>query len=152
MSQAPVAPPVATATCTQRFVTLSGRVVDEAQLLTRAQEQQLSGRLAALEKKTARQIVVATVSSLQGKAIEAYSLCLANHWKIGRARHDDGVLLLVAPTERKVRIEVGRGLETALTNEEARLIIDQTILPAFREGSMAKGIADGTSAIIREVQ
>lgn len=149
---APVAPPAATASCTQRFVRLTGRVVDEAGLLSEVEEHQLSTKLAALEARTGHQVVVATVKTLQGKQIESYSLCLANHWGIGRAKEDDGVVLLVAPVERKVRIEVGYGLETALTDAEAKAILDGRVLPEFRAGKMSKGIQAGVSAIIAEVQ
>lgn len=151
-SQTIVAPADATASCTQNYIRLTGRVVDEADLLSDAEEQQLSAKLAALERGTGHQIVVATVTTLQGKPIEDYSVCLANHWGVGRAKEDDGVVLLVAPIERKVRIEVGYGLESALTDAEAKAILDGRVLPEFRAGQMSKGIEAGVSAIIAEVQ
>lgn len=92
-----------------------------------------------------------TVKSLGGHGIEDYSLGLFNGWGIGRKGVDDGVGLLVAPKERKVRIEVGYGLEKALTDQEAAAIIDKDILPHFKAGDMSGGIAAGSEAIIREI-
>ncbi len=126
--------------------------MDEAGILDAAEEARLSAKLAALEERSGHQLVVATVSSLQGKSVEAYSLCLANHWGVGRADVDDGVILLVAPVERKVRIEVGYGLEAALTDAEAKTILDTRVLPEFRGGHLLKGIDAGATAIIAEVQ
>lgn len=95
--------------------------------------------------------MVATVKSLGGHPVEDYGKALGNHWRIGRAGVNDGVLLLVAPNERKVRIQVGYGLEKALTNSEADAIIQTTILPRFRKGKMADGILAGSDGIIREI-
>lgn len=131
---------------------LTGRVVDNADLLTPAQEDTLTRALAATEHHTKHQFVVVTLPSLGGRPIEEVGLRLGKGWGIGRKAYDDGVLLIVAPNERKVRIEVGCGLEQALTNDEARTIIDQRILPAFRKGSMAAGIFRGSAAIIREIE
>lgn len=131
---------------------LTGRVVDNADLLTPGEERTLARALAATEQRTKHQFVVVTLPSLEGRPIEEVGMRLGNGWGIGRKGHDDGVLLIVAPNERKVRIEVGCGLEQALTNDEARAIIDQRILPAFRKGSMAAGISRGSAAIIREIE
>ena len=128
-----------------------GRVVDQDNLLTTDQEAKLTARLADLETRTKHHMVVATVSSLQGTTIENYSLCLANHWAIGRKSINDGVLLLVAPHERKVRIEVGYGLETMLTDDEADQILRVNILPKFKEGLMPQGIFAGADAILSEI-
>ena len=130
---------------------LTGRVVDNADLLTPDQERSLTRALAETERRTGHQIVVVTLASLDGRSIEEVGLNLGNGWGIGRRGHDDGVLLIVAPTERKVRIEVGCGLETALTDMEARMVIEQRILPAFRKRQMAVGIFRGSAAIIREI-
>ena len=92
----------------------------------------MSTRLAALEKDTGHQFVVVTVPSLTGHTIEDYGVTLLRTWGIGRKNINDGVLLIVAPRERKVRIEVGYGLEGALRDEEAKAVIDTAILPAFR--------------------
>lgn len=131
---------------------LTGRVVDAADLLTAAQEAQIVRKLSALETRNRHQLVVATVPTLGDQPIEQYSLCLANQWALGRKGHDDGLLLLVAPKERKVRIEVGKGLEKRLTNREAKAVIDRQILPAFKSGAMARGIEAGVNAMIAEVQ
>lgn len=130
---------------------LTGRVVDNAHLLSADQEAFLTRALAVTEQRTKHQFVVVTLSSLGGKPIEKVGLELGNGWGIGRKDHDDGVLLIVAPSERKVRIEVGDGLRRALTDAEAGAIIRQRILPRFRKGAMAAGIYDGAAGIIREI-
>lgn len=88
------------------------------------------------------------MTSLGGHKIEDYGLALGNFWRLGRKDANDGALLIVAPTERKVRIEVGRGLESTLTNAKAGAIIDDDILPAFRAGDMSGGIVAGAGKII----
>lgn len=130
---------------------LTGRVVDIADLLTPAEEAALTRKSADLERATGHQFVIVTLPSLDGRSIEQVGLALGNGWGIGREDADDGVLLIVAPNERRVRIEVGCGLETTLTNAEADSIIQQTILPRFREARMPMGIAAGAEAIIREI-
>lgn len=130
---------------------LTGRVVDNADLLTPDQERQLTDALAVTERRTGHQLVVVTLPTLDGRAIEKVGLTLGNGWGIGRKGHDDGVLLIVAPTERQVRIEVGCGLEATLTDAEAGQIIARRILPAFRKGAMAAGIFRGSAAILREI-
>ena len=130
---------------------LTGRVVDDAGLLAADREALLVWALAETERNTRHQFVVVTVPTLRGHSIEAFGLALGNGWGIGREGHNDGVLLIVAPNERKVRIEVGCGLEEALTDAEAKAIIEQRILPRFRKGHMAGGILTGSAAIIREI-
>jgi uncharacterized protein len=137
--------------CKQVYPALTGRVVDEAGILPAASETKLSGQLAELERRTGHELVVATVKSLQEKALEEYSVCLARHWKIGRQKVDNGILLLVAPKERVARIEVGYGLENALRDDEAAAIMGSAIIPAFAAGDYVRGIEAGTAAIIREV-
>jgi uncharacterized protein len=134
------------------FPPLSGRVVDAANLLDPAQEQALTAKLETLEKGTGRQLVVATIPDLQGYAIEDYGYQLGRAWAIGRKDVNDGVLLIVAPAEKKVRIEVGYGLEPVLTDALSSVIIQQAILPPFREGRMAEGIIAGTDALIAQLQ
>ena len=130
-----------------RFPELSGRVVDQAGLLTPEKEAELTGRLEALERDTSDQLVVVTLDSLQGLEIEDYGYRLGRAWGIGQAETDNGVLLIVAPQERKVRIEVGYGLEPVLTDGLSALIIHNEILPAFREGYFERGIEQGVAAI-----
>jgi uncharacterized protein len=128
---------------------LSGRVVDEADLLTPVDEAALTETSADLERRTSDQLVVVTLPSLQGATIEAMGLTLGSRWGIGQADKDNGVLVLVAPNERMVRIEVGYGLEPILTDARAQAIIDNDMVPLFREGRLALGIAAGTRAIAR---
>ncbi|MNI07535.1 hypothetical protein D3C73_605450 [compost metagenome] len=134
-----------------RFPALTGRVVDDAQLLTPQQEQALTGKLAALEQQTGDQLVVVTLPSLQDQEIEDFGYQLGRHWGIGQKENDGGALLIVAPNERKVRIEVGYGLEGVLTDAYSSLIIRNDILPAFRQGDYAGGILAGTDAIIAQL-
>jgi uncharacterized protein len=130
------------------FPPLTGRVVDQAGLLDPAREAALSARLEALEAKTSSQVVVATLVSLQGYEIEEYGYQLGRAWGIGEKGRNTGVLLIVAPNERKVRIEVGYGLEGALTDALASKIIEAAILPRFRAGDFAGGIEAGAGEII----
>jgi uncharacterized protein len=127
---------------------LAGRVTDAADILTPAQEEALSAKLASLERTTDRQMVVVTVPSLDGADIATFTRNLANRWGIGRKGHDDGVVLLVAPNERKVRIAVGYGLEKTLTDAECQQIIDEQMLPRFRNGDLPRGIASGVDSLI----
>jgi len=138
-----------TATAAVRFPALSGRVVDEAGLLPPPARAALSDRLAAYEQQTGIQLVVATLKSLQGQEIEEYGIALARQWGIGQKEDDNGVLLIVAPNERAVRIEVGYGLEGTLTDALTSVIVREDILPAFREGDYARGITQGAEAIMR---
>jgi uncharacterized protein len=135
----------------QTFPPLSGRVVDAADLLNPQQEAQLDARLAALERASSRQLVVATVPSLGGRPIEDYGYQLGRHWRIGQSQANNGTILLVAPNDRKVRIEVGYGLEPILTDAFSNTVIDQRILPRFREDDMAGGIIAGADALIEQL-
>lgn len=129
------------------FPALSGRVVDEARLLSDAAETEITAKLAALERDTSDQLVVVTVESLQGLEIEDYGYRLGRAWGIGQEGQDNGVLLIVAPNERKVRIEVGYGLEPILTDALSNQIIQTRILPPFREGGFERGIKAGVDAV-----
>ena len=111
------------------FPALSGRVVDGAGIIPQDRRAQIDARLAAHEAKTTDQIVVATLPSLQGYAIEDFANRLFRFWRLGQDKTNNGVLLLVAPTERKVRIEVGYGLEGALTDALSRVVIATAITP-----------------------
>jgi uncharacterized protein len=126
---------------------LTGRVVDGADLLPAAQEVRLAARLAALEKSTRDQLVVVTVPTLGGETIESFGLRLGNGWAIGQKTLNNGVLLIVAPNERRVRIEVGLGLEGLLTNEEAKAIIDDRLLPLHRQDRHADAIDAAVESI-----
>jgi uncharacterized protein len=129
------------------FPPLTGRIVDEAGILSAADEQQLLQTLAGLEQKSSDQIVVYTAKSLQGYPIEDFGYRLGRFWKIGQQGVNNGVVLIVAPSDRKVRIEVGRGLEPLLTDAMSKLIIQNAILPAFRRGDFPAGIKAGVRDI-----
>lgn len=126
---------------------LAGRITDEAGLLGAADRAAIEQELAALEATSTDQLAVVTVKSLQGYAIEEFAIALARKWGIGQAGKDNGVVLLVAPAERKVRIEVGRRLESMLTDTMSKLIIENAILPAFRRGDFGAGIRAGVRDI-----
>jgi len=132
-----------------QFPPLTGRVVDEAGILSRANQDQIIGWLAQYEQESKRQVVVATVKSLQGIPIEDFGYRLGRYWGIGEKGSNTGAILLVAPNERAVRIEVGYGLEGNLTDAVSRTIIERDILPAFRQGDYDQGIRAGTLAILR---
>jgi len=133
------------------FPALSGRVVDEAGILDAATRQSLADKVAAVEAKSGDQIVVVTLKSLQGTSIEDYGYQLGRHWGIGEKTRNNGALLIVAPNERKVRMEVGYGLEGALTDAVTRLIIANAILPRFRANDFAGGVVRGVDDIIQVV-
>lgn len=139
------------AASTASALELTGRVVDAASILSPEFEQRLTARLAELEKDTQVQLVVATTPDLQGRNIDAYALDLGNSWGLGDPARNDGLLLLVAPNERQVRIEVGRGLEAAVRDEDAAAIIQNAILPRFRNGEFESGINAGVEGLVREV-
>jgi uncharacterized protein len=136
----------------QGFPELSGRVVDQADLLPPEHEAALTQRLDALEQASSRQLVVATVSSLNGLEIEDYGYQLGRHWRLGQEGANNGVVLLVAPNERKVRIEVGYGLEGVMTDALSSQIVRNDILPYFRDGDYRGGINAGVEAIIAQLQ
>lgn len=136
----------------QSFPDLTGRVVDQAQLLDPTQEASLSAQLEAHEAQTSNQIVVVTIPDLNGYAIADYANRLGRAWQIGTAENNNGALLVVAPADRKVRIEVGYGLEGALTDSLSSIIIQREILPAFRDNNYPLGIERGVSAIIQAVE
>lgn len=129
------------------FPALTGRIVDEAGLLTPEARTAIEAKLAELEQKSTDQVAVVTLRSLEGYPIEDYGYQLGRKWRIGQKDKDNGVLLIVAPNERKVRIEVGRGLEPVLTDVMSKLIIENAILPQFRRGDFSAGITDGVRDI-----
>jgi uncharacterized protein len=131
---------------------LTGRVVDNADMIDAATEAALSQKLADFEAKGSDQIVVATIPSLDGEEIEPYATRLFNFWKLGQASKNNGVLLLVARGDRKMRIEVGFGLEGALTNQHATRIIEDDMVPAFRAGDFSGGISKAVDDMIMVIE
>jgi uncharacterized protein len=127
---------------------LTGRVVDNAGMIDPATEAALTEKLAAFEQKSSDQIVVATIGSLDGEAIEPYANRLYRAWQLGQAGEDNGILLLVAKDDRKMRIEVGYGLEGTLTDLHSKLIIVNTMTPAFRAGDFSGGISRAVDDIV----
>ena len=142
---------LATPVAAQTFPPLTGRVVDQAHLLSPAQVQDITSKSAALEAKTGGQLIVATVNSLEGYPVEDYGYRLGRAWGIGQKGKDNGVILLVAPNEHKVRIEVGYGATPYLTDAMSGLIIREQITPRFKQGDMGGGIEAGTDAIISQM-
>ena len=134
------------------FPPLNGRVIDHGDLISDAKELELAARLETLERDTTDQVVIVTVADLQGYEIEEYGYQLGRAWGIGQDGKNNGVLLIVAPSERKVRIEVGYGLEPVLTDALSALIIQNEILPSFREGYFERGIEQGVDAIDRQLR
>ena len=135
----------------QNFPKLTGRVVDQAELLTPAQEAELSAKSEALEKSTGRQYVVATVKSLDNQDVADYSFALGRHWKIGDEKRDDGVVMVVAPNERKVWIATGYGAEGVLPDILIGRIVRDTILPRFKAGDLPGGIIAGSDAVVSQL-
>jgi uncharacterized protein len=130
------------------FPALTGRVVDQAGIIPLQTRTALEAKLAALEDKSSIQLVVATVRSLEGGDVESYANQLFRFWKLGEAKRNNGVLFLVAPNERKVRIEVGYGLEGTLTDALSSVIIQSAVLPRFKANDYPGGIERGVDGII----
>jgi uncharacterized protein len=126
-------------------------VVDNAHLLSAPTVQKLDGELAQLEQQTGHQLVVATIPDLQGYDIADYGYQLGRTWQLGRKGINDGAILLVAPNDRKVRVEVGYGLEPVLTDALSNVILQQKVLPQFKAGHMEQGVVDGTEALIQQL-
>ena len=133
------------------FPALTGRVVDNANVLSPQVREQLTGKLQALEDRTTRQLVVVTLPSLQGYDIADYGYQLGRYWGIGQKKENNGVLFIVVPSEHQVRIEVGYGLEPILTDALSEVILSERVLPKFRAGDVQGGIVDGTSAIVDQL-
>jgi uncharacterized protein len=130
------------------FPPLTGRVVDQANVIDAQTRNALEAKLKDLEDKSSIQLVVATVKSLQGSDVETYANELFRFWKLGQAQKNNGVLLLVAPAEHKVRIEVGYGLEGTLTDALSSVIIASAVVPRFKAGDFSGGIERGVDGII----
>src|SRR5262245_10556463 len=142
---------VAPAQAEPQFPALTGRVVDDAAVIDPDVEDRLTVKLRNLEEQSGRQLVVATVSDLQGYDIADYGYQLGRHWGIGSKEKNDGVLLIVAPRERKLRIEVGYGLEAVLTDGLASKIINETIVPYFKNDMIGAGIEAGADDIMAQL-
>ena len=134
------------------FPALTGRVVDDANVLSPTAREQLDEKLEDLENRTTRQLVVVTLPSLSGYEIADYGYQLGRHWGIGQKGKDNGVLFIVVPSEKKVRIEVGYGLEPVLTDALSDVILSEAVLPKFRAGDVQGGITDGTNAIVHQLE
>ena len=130
------------------FPALTGRVVDQAKIIQPDTRVALEQKLADLEDKSGIQLVVATVMSLEGQEIEPYANELFRKWALGEKKKNNGVLLLVAPNERRVRIEVGYGLEGTLTDALSKVIISNAMTPRFKAGNFSEGISRGVDDII----
>ncbi|MGQ9835778.1 MAG: TPM domain-containing protein [Thermoanaerobaculaceae bacterium] len=131
---------------------LSGRVNDLAELLPDAEEQRLSARLAQLERATGAQVVVLTIPSLEGENLEEFSHRVASTWQLGQKGQDNGVLFLIAKNDRKMRLEVGYGLEAKLTDVTARRILDNVVRPRFRNGDFPGGIEAGVETLAKVLE
>jgi uncharacterized protein len=130
-----------------KFPVLTGRVVDEAGLLSKAQEQSLADMSGTIERDSTVQVVVVTLKSLDGYDIAEYGYQLARYWKVGQRDEDNGILIMIAPKDRKVRIEIGYGLEAFITDAEAYEMIQSQMLPRFKEKDVYGGIGDTIDAI-----
>jgi len=131
-----------------KFPALTGRVVDDAAVLSASTKSQLTDMLADHERASGEQVVVVTLPSLQGYTIEDFGYQLGRHWGIGQKGKNNGVLLIVAPREHRVRIEVGYGLEGELTDAICATIIQNYILPSFKRGDSNAGVLAGTTSIL----
>ena len=136
----------------QDFPKLTARVVDQANLLPPADEAALDAKLAAFEARSQRQLVVATVSDLGGRDIAEYGTALGRAWGIGQKDANNGAIFLIAPNDRRMRIEVGYGLEPVLTDALSGRIIRDIVTPAFKAGNFVGGINGGTDAIITQIE
>jgi uncharacterized membrane protein YgcG len=150
-AQPPAAPSANPPATKSGFPALTGRVVDSAGMLDAATVSRLTADLAAHEAATSEQIVVVTVPSLNGMPIEDYGNQLGRQWGIGQKGKDNGALLIIARDDRKLRIEVGYGLEGKLTDAQSSVIINQIITPAFRQNDYAGGVSRGVAAMLDAV-
>ena len=142
---------IGAASAAPAFPALSGRVVDDAHLLSEPTRAYLVTELDALESRTSRQLVVVTVPSLNGSTISDYGYQLGRAWGIGQKKLSNGALFIIAPKERKARIEVGYGLEPILTDALSSVILQGLVLPKFRDGDFNGGIAAGTDELVEQL-
>ena len=139
---------IAVPVCAADLMPLTGRVVDTADMIDPGTEASLTARLADFEAKSSDQIVVATIPTLDGDPIEDFANRQFRAWGLGQAGENNGILLLIARDDRKMRIEVGYGLEGTLTDLHSRLIIENTLVPAFRAGDFSGGISRAVDDVI----
>lgn len=131
---------------------LTGRVVDNAEILKPDTRRRLAGELQAHEKKTTNQVAVLTVPTIHGESIEEYAVRVFEQWKLGQKGKDNGVLVVVVPQDRRMRIEVGYGLEGTLTDAAASRIVRDVMTPRFRAGDYDGGVSQGVAAIIAQLE
>lgn len=131
---------------------MTGRVSDEANVLSAGEREDLEEMLESYEKETRHQIAVLIIPFLSGEPIESFSFRVANAWKLGKQGVDNGILLTLAMQERKVRIEVGKGLEPYISNAKAAQIIREAMIPEFKQGDFADGIEEGLEALMKEAR
>jgi uncharacterized protein len=131
---------------------LRARVNDYAKVLSTDQTRNLENQLAQFEQETGHQVAILTIPSLEGDAIEDFSIRVAENWKIGKKDFDNGVILIVVPNDRRLRLEVGYGLEGILPDAIAKQITSQYIVPRFRAGDYAGGIVAGTDAVLKVIK
>jgi uncharacterized membrane protein YgcG len=131
---------------------LTGRVVDNAEILSPATRDALGASLKAHEERTTNQIAVLTVKSLEGESVEEFATRVFEAWKLGRKGKDNGVLVIVAPADRRMRIEVGYGLEGTLTDAAAARIIRDRMTPRFKSNDFDGGVSDGVAAIVATLE
>jgi uncharacterized protein len=131
---------------------LTARVTDLTATLTSDQRAALEQKLAALEARKGSQVAVLLVPTTQPETVEQYAIRVFDQWKLGRKGTDDGVLLLVAKNDRKLRIEVGYGLEGAIPDAIARRVVDEDIVPLFKQGNFYGGISAGTDRVSKLIE
>jgi uncharacterized protein len=147
-----VALPMAAQAQTAEVPYLTGRVVDNAEILKPDTRRRLTEQLQAHEKKTTNQIAVLTVPTLRGESVEEYAVRVFEQWKLGRKGKDNAVLMVVVPQDRRMRIEVGYGLEGTLTDATASRIIRNVMAPRFQAGDYDGGISQGVAAIVAQLE
>ena len=131
---------------------LSGRVVDDAEILRPATREAIAGRLVAYKRKTTNQVAVLTIATIGDESIEVFAARVFGTWRLGQRGEDNGVRVIVVPGDRKLRIEVGYGLEGTLTDAAAGRIIRNMMTPAFKVGDFDKGLSDGVDAIVGQLE
>lgn len=131
---------------------LTGPLVDEAKLLSTSDEHLITQTLEKINASQKAQVVVLIAGSLQGLEIESYSIAVAEKWKLGTKKVDNGLLFVIAPKERKMRLEVGYGLEGEIPDAIAKRILDEAVGPYFRKGQFAQGINQGLETIASRLQ